>query len=357
MLFRSYYSKSNSDDMSDAQVITLSIEVGEAGGLVGGVEWGNRLVVFSKTRAFIIDDSDATTTNWTWTQAQWTGGVSSWRLIAKTQNDLFALVDEGDVYSVITAQQYGDYKAASVARPAWIHRWIREHIDLTRLDEGHAVYDPELRCVYWFLPRTGSTFVDMALVYFIDRAPEEAWMLHDNLARDSGFRATSSAFGRAPLETFSKVITGGPVGKVWYLNSSQDALSDNAGAYEAGFVTSFLNQGNPRSRKRYKYGHILSVVEGDFDLTVDVYVDGLYKATYLVSLGSGAGSYGSSVYGPSTYYGGDEYLVADFAIGFIGTRIQYRVRNNNAGEDFFVSRIMTDFKELGLRPSSSIANR
>jgi hypothetical protein len=238
-----------------------------------------------------------------------------------------------------------------------VHRWIQENIDLTRLDEGHSVYDPELRCVYWFLPRNGSSFVDMALVYFIDRPPAEAWMPHDNLALDSGFRATCSAFGVVPNQAFSKVLTGGPTGRMWYLNSDEAMLSDDSGAYEAGFATAHLHQGNPRSRKRYKYGHILSTVEGDFDLTVEIYVDGDYKTTKTVILGTGGGAYGSSLYGPTAYYGGDEYLIADFPINYIGTRLQYRIRNNNAAEDFFVSRLMTDFKELGLRPSSSIANR
>jgi len=351
-----YYSDADSDDFSDVNVEIVSVEVGEAGGLIGGVEFGNRLIVFSKTQAFIIDDSDATPANWTWDRAQWTGGAEYWRLICRTQNDLFAMVGEGDIYSVVTAQEYGDYRAASVARPAWVHRWIKDNIDLTRLDEAHSVYDPELRCVYWFLPRDGSSFVDMALLYFIDRPAEEAWMLQDNLASDSGFRATCSAYGQVPSESFSRVLTGGPVGKVWYLNSDESLLSDDSADYEAGFSTTHLHQGNPRSRKRYKYGHVLSVVEGDFELEIDIYVDGIYKTTKSVSLGTEAGSYGSGLYGTATY-GGDDYLIADFPINYIGTRLQYRVRNNNAGEDFFAARLMTDFKELGLRPLSTIANR
>jgi len=144
---------------------------------------------------------------------------------------------------------------------------------------------------------------------------------------------------------------------MWYLNSDEALLGDDSGAYESGFATAHMHQGNPRSRKRYKYGHVLSTVEGDFDLDIDIYVDGEYKATKQVLLGTGAGVYGSSTYGPTTYYGGDEYLIADFPINYIGTRLQYRVRNNNVAEDFFISRLMTDFKELGLRPSSTIANR
>lgn len=351
-----YWGQANTDNMSDANVITMDIEVGETGGLVGGIEFGDRLIVFSRSSAFIIDDSSSTTANWTWRKAQWTGGAERWRLLCKTQNDLYAMMFDGDIYSVAAAQEYGDYKAASVARPAWVDRWIRDSIDLTRLAEAHSVYDSELRCVYWFLPRTGSSYVDMSLVYFIDRQPEEAWMLHNNLAADSGFRAKCSTFGKVPGATLYKVLTGGPVGKMWYLNSSASVLSDNSTAYESQFSTVHLHQGNPRSRKRYKHGHILSVVEGDFDLSVDLYVDGEYKTTKSVNLGTSAGVYGSGLYGTATY-GGDDYLIADFPIGYIGTRLQYRVRNNNAGEDFFCSRIMTDFKELGLRPLSTIANR
>lgn len=353
---RIYWGQANTDNMADANVVTMDIEVGEAGGLIGAVEFGNRLIAFSRSHAFIIDDSSSTTSNWSWVKAQWTGGAEYWRLVCKTQNDLYAMMFDGAIYSVSAAQEYGDYRAASVARPAWMDRWIKDNIDLTRLAEGHSVYDSDLRCVYWFLPRLNSSYVDMALVYFIDRPPAEAWMLHNNLASDSGFRAKCSAFGKVPGATLYKVLTGGPAGKLWYLNSDASVLSDNTASYESQFSTVHLHQGNPRSRKRYKYGHILSVVEGDFDLDVDIYIDGSYKVTKTVNLGVVGGVYGSGVYGTATY-ANDSYLVADFPINYIGTRLQYRVRNNNAGEDFFCSRIMTDFKELGLRPLSTIANR
>lgn len=351
-----YWSQANTDNMADANVITMSLEVGETGGLVGGMEFGDRLVVFSRNYAFIVDDSSSTTANWTWKKAQWTGGAEFWRLLCKTQNDLYAMMFDGNIYSVTTAQEYGDYKAASISRPAWIDRWVRDNVDLTRLAEAHSVYDSDLRCVYWFLPRDGSSYVDMALVYFIDRPPAEAWMIHNNLASDSGFRAKCSTFGKVPSSSLYKVLTGGPAGQLWYLNSDASLLSDNSAGYASQFSTVHLHQGNPRSRKRYKYGHILSVVEGNFDLSIDIYVDGAFKVTKLVNLGSVGGIYGSGQYDTATY-ASDSYLIADFPIGYIGTRLQYRVRNNNAGEDFFCSRIMTDFKELGLRPRSTIANR
>ena len=156
------------DDYSDTNVVAINIHTNDGFGIIGAVEFGDRLICFGKTKAYIIDDTSTSTANWGYQEVQWRGGAGSHRLIVRTPNDIMVMTEDGDVYSVAAVQSYGDYKAASLARPAFIDRWIREHARLSSIEDFHAVYDPKLRAIKWFIVRLGLTNIDTALVQFID---------------------------------------------------------------------------------------------------------------------------------------------------------------------------------------------
>lgn len=159
-------------------VITLNINTGDGFGIVAAVEFGDRIICFGKKRSYIIDDSSTDTANWGYQEAQWTGGAANRRVVVKIPNDIIVMAEDGDIYSVMSAENYGDYKAASLSKKANINNWIRKNLNLSALNEAHAIYDPVLRAIKFFVVRSGKTQVDTALVYFIDEKPEEAWMIH-----------------------------------------------------------------------------------------------------------------------------------------------------------------------------------
>lgn len=174
-----YVSAEGNDNFGGSPLV-FNIETGDLYGLRGGVEFGNRLVLFSKNKAFIFNDEDTSSANWGYDKAQWDGGVASWRLIVRLPNDILCMTEDGEIYSVTAAQSYGDYKAASVSRPSFINQWIADNVDLTLAkDQFHAVFDPALRAVKIFVVRQGEVNIDTALIYFIDRNPAEAWSVHD----------------------------------------------------------------------------------------------------------------------------------------------------------------------------------
>ena len=107
-------------DFSDGNVLTFFIETGDGHGIVGGVEYGDRLVLFGKTKSFIMNDTDTNTDNWGYTESQWYGGAANWRLIIRTPNDIVCMMEDGEIYSVSAAETYGDYKAASLTRPSYM---------------------------------------------------------------------------------------------------------------------------------------------------------------------------------------------------------------------------------------------
>lgn len=343
------YASENGDgnDFSDANVITQSIETGDGFGIIGGVEFGDRIFAVGKRKFFLIQDTDSNTANWGYQAVQWEGGAAQWRLIIKTPNDIICMMEDGEIYSVIAAETYGDYKAASLTRPAFMHRWIKEYVKLPAIEDFHGIYDPVLRAVKIFVVRNGQTQCDTALVYFIDRPVQEAWMIHDNQDATSGYSAASSALIRESVGVY-KVYTGDYSGNVWELETAN--RNDNDNGYYAGFKTPPISLNNPRVKKDLKRGWISTQPEGDYNLNIKIWIDGLTQTAQTVSLAGTGGVLDSFTLGTSLL-GGVELIESPFTIGNKGKRIQFEVYNNNADEDFFVSQMMIDNKFLGARPS------
>jgi hypothetical protein len=361
-----YYSTDN-DGSSEASFTGTGsgrfyIDTGDKFGLVGACEYQDRLMVFGKNTTYVIDDSDATIANWGYSQAGWKGGASNHRLIIVTPNDVLAMMDDGDIYSVTAVQSYGDYKAASIARPAGIDTWIRDNIDLTYISSFHAIYDPNLKAVKWFMVRKDQTHVDTCLVYYIDRPPDKAWTLHNNTTSNINGYNASCSFNFKGADNKDNIYTGdwGGTGKGWVWKTEQTAYSDNSTAYEVKLRTPRMSLGGDqdptavRINKKFKE---LRLIDQNFlgttGFLVKYYIDGvLHGMSYSFSepahgflLGTSVLDVDSLSSDKSEFY---EYTVP---IGDVGKRIEIEISNNNtAGNYFFIASMLLDYKLLTMRP-------
>ena len=351
-----YGSALNTDGTSEADFSSSFIEyvnTGDGHGITAGIEFGDRLIIFGKTRAFIFEDTDTDTANWGHTPAQWSGGVAHWRVLIRTPNDLIAMMEDGEVYSVTTAQQFGDYKEASISRPAFVDRWLRQSARLTNIKQFHATYDPELRLIKFFIVRNGQAQVDTALVFYLDRAirfsPAEAWMIHDNQVANSGYSASASWNYRLdpPEDHRDYIYTGDYSGNVWDLEEVN--RNDNNNGYDAIFETPDMTFDDPRIDKDFKRGWLVTKAEGPQVLRVTPFVDGIALAQQQISL-AGTGVPLDTFLLDTDTLAGDEILTKPFDIGAKGRRLKIEVENGFVDEDFFISQMMVDFKPLGNRP-------
>jgi hypothetical protein len=332
------------DDISDANNTTLDIETGDGFGIIGAIEFGDRLIGFGKQKSYIIDDLDVDTSNWGYDAAQWDGGVCNFRCIVKIPNDIICMMEDGEIYSVRAAEQYGDYRTASLIRPSFMHRYIKEFINLSKFDQFHGIYDHVLRAVKYFVCRSGQTENDAALVYFIDRPVNEAWIVHDNQDNASGYDASAACLVRESAGVWT-VFTGDYGGEVWELE--QVNRNDNSEAYYGGFKTPNDPFGNPRARKNYPRGWVLTKPQGNWDLSINKWVDGkILSTTSTVSLSGTGGLLGSFTLGTDVL-GGNEIIDKPFSISANGKRLQLEIYNTTVNQDFFVSRILVDHKLLG----------
>lgn len=367
------------DDFSDANVTTLNIDTRDGFGIEGAVVHADRLVMLGRNKPFIIDDSDTDTTNWGYMEANWDGGVAHQRLITQTPNDIVCMTEQGEIYSVIAAETYGDFEQASLTRPSFIHSWIKDNLLLSYINDFHSVYDPVLRAVKIFVVRSGQTTADTALVYFIDRGPKDGWMIHDNQSYVSGYSASCSCPVRVGTGNY-QVYTGGYSGFIWKLE--QSAKTDDSNAFTSSFRTPPLHLDNPRANKDFKRGWVNVNVQGTETINAKVYIDGSQIET---PEGAWSGSttyttgqivtYAGKIYeslvdsnlnknpaSQTAYWKQHHYSMTvvsgtsdyDFEIGNKGGKIEVEIYNDIASEDFFINDLKIDFKYLGAKPANPI---
>lgn len=341
-----YSSLNNGKEVSGGTSGKITIDTPDAAGLVGMTEWQNRLFVFSRNKTYIINDIDDDPAFWGYEQAAWTGGAAHWRLLVKTPNDLVVMDRSGEIYSIAAVQSYGDYKRASLARPAFIDNYIRDNVRLGFIEDFHAIYDPVKRAIEFFVVRNGKTTIDTALVYFIDRPPEEAWSIHNNKTATSGYSASCSFLVETSTGVFT-VYTIDYSGFIWKLE--QTNRNDDGAGYYAGVRLANIPFDNPRIQKHFKRGRVVLASQGNHSIQVRIWVDGLAKNGTSISVVASGTTLGSFVLG-TDLLGTVLFLDQPFDLGYYGKRLQLEFYNSSVNQDFFFSQILIDYKNLSAAP-------
>jgi hypothetical protein len=270
--------------------------------------------------------------------------LANWRLLVKAGNNLILVTREGLIYSLAAVQATGDYTSIPLNRPAFIDRWIRENVSLSNIEKCHATYDRKLRAIKFFFPVTTSN-PNTGIVYFIDRPPEIAWVLHNNPDNPSGYNAACSFEVENAIGDY-QVWTGDNAGNIWKLE--QSARSDNDLSYNSQFTTKRLDMGNPRMWKRFSRARIRARAQGNFNLTIRWWVDGVRKTDRLLSMAGSGATFDTGIF-DSSVFAEDAIIPVEFNLGTYGYDVQFQVLNNNAGEDFFATELMVDFEPCGVR--------
>ena len=320
--------KEDFEDFTDSTVIYIPIDTSDGFGLQGAaILLSGRLCLFGKNKAYILEDADTDTDLWGYMKAPWDGGVANFRLIIRTATDVVCMTEEGEIYSVSAAETEGEDEKASLTRPALINTWIQDRVNLAFIADFHGVYDPVLRAIKIFVVRTGQLTIDTALVNFGDIGSENGWMVHDNQQYVSGYSATSSALIRKGVGNY-KIYTGDYIGQVWELETT--ARNDNNNGFDGKFTTPILNLGDSTVAKHFNELRVIGVTQGNYNLTVDWWVDGVAQTSGTISLNSSL-----------------TFIDQVMGLGRVGRRVQFSIYNATANQDFFIHSIIIYFKSMG----------
>lgn len=340
------YASKNGDAKSCGDSDVKKIPVYTEGGITGAVDFGGTLFVFSKTKTYIIDDTDTDVANWGYYEAPWTGGVAHWRLICPAGNNVYLMTEEGIIYSIQAVNTYKDFEQVNLTRPAHIDRYFQDKVDLANINEFHSVYDPTLRCVNWFVD-VGGSHVNTNLKYFIDRDPQIAWIPHNNLSYSSGLDASASCLYRISAGVY-KIYTGDFSGQLW--KHEQTTKTDNGNAYQFDIKLKPHDMDNPIMYKHFRDFRIRAKSSGNFTMTVKIWVDGVRKEDKSITISGTGALFGSAIFGTSVF-AASGFATTTIPLGYYGYQIEIEVINSTASEDMFVNEIFVSFKNLGSRPA------
>lgn len=341
-----YYSvNANAKDVDSAGAGKITIATDDARDLSGGVAFQDKLFLFSKMKSYLIDDADADVANWGYQSAPWEGGAAHWRVVVKTPYDLLIMAEDGEIYSVRAAQEYGDYKAASITKESFIDAWFRDNVDLEYIEKFHACYDRRQRCVRFWVVRSGQTTPDTCLKFYVDRSLKNAWSLDDNLSTSSGFKAACS-YPCKDTDGIFRIYTVDHAGFQWRLGAS--SRSDEGNAYYTGFKIAPNFMENPRIRKHFRRLLLSLRHYGTHAVNVRVGVDG--QTASMQSIESGEETLAFSWAFPVTF--SDPGLFEQkIDFGSYGKWIDAEVYTNGENEGFFCGDLQIDFKPTGVLAS------
>ncbi len=329
-------------NFGDSDVIQIPIYT--KGGLVGGIDLGGQLFVWDKTKTYLIDDTDGNSQNWGYHESLWDGGAAHWRLVCKANNNLFIMAEDSTIYSLQGIIATGSYSASPIARPAYIDKFIRDNISLSNIENFCCAYDRKLRAIKWFMQEGGSGN-NIALVFFVDKPPTDAWIIHDNEDFDSGYEATAVWEVRNGPGDW-QLWTGDGVGTIWKLEQSDD--DDNGNPFRTRIRTIRQDLGAPRAWKHFKGIVFRGSASSGVDFTLQTYIDGIRQADGAFTLSGSGAKYDSAHYDVDTF-AGDSLVPATIGIGYYGRDFQGEFINNAIGQPFFLSELIYLYSPRGVR--------
>ncbi len=336
---------SDPTNFSDANVVQIPIY--SKGGLVGGIDLGGQLFVWDKTKTYLIDDTDPSSNNWGYHESLWEGGAAHWRLVAKANNNLFIMAEDSTIYSLQGIIATGAYASAPLARPAFIDKFIRDNVNLANIEKFCCAYDRKLRAIKFFMQEGGSVN-NIALVYFIDKPPHQAWIIHDNENHASGYNAAAVWEMRNGPGDW-QLWTGDFTGHIWKLE--QITRDDNGLSYPVRIKTIRQDLGAPRSWKHFRGIVFRGSASGQVNFTMRLWIDGARQADATFTLNGSGAMFDSAEFDVDTF-AGDSLIPQTIDVGAYGRDAQFEFINDAAGQDFFLSELLYLYMPRGIKVPS-----
>lgn len=332
------------------------IPVDSIGGLTGAYDLGGQLFAFSRTQTFLIEDIDPSISNWGYQNAIWDGGVASFRLIVKANNNLYFMTEDGLIYDIIGVLTTGGYNAIPLDRPAFVDVFIRDNVNLGNVQNFSACYDRKLRCIKWFMQQGGSGN-NIALCYFIDKSPTSAWIVHNNTNYASGYNAAASGEVRVSAGNY-QIWTIDYTGNIWGLEET--SRDDNGNPYPVIVNTKAQDlgstgqnfqtgtQGFVRNNKHWMAINLRGDFTGTSTFAVYPTIEGVAQQNQTFTVASNAAEFNTAFFNTAVF-ATDLLTTAPVTLGMFGRDLQLQLIENEVGVDYMLAEIIYFVKPLGIK--------
>ena len=344
---------SDHEDFVSSGILTQSIYPGEGGDLIGGwVFKGRPFVVKEGGYVYYLDDSDVDSDNWNWKKLASNFGLASPHSVFETTNDLLALNESGALISYTAVNTYGGIDSADIYKILQVADYVRKNTSLNGVSMTHTIYYEDKKQI--FITGRSGYFNNNNLLIHIDlnkQQPRVAFWDKD---------APDCLSFRKDINKIKRPIYGAADGFVYIMDRENRLVG--ASAYTGEFKTGHydfrdLDETLAHKNKLFDFLAVEFVPQGNWNLNVDVYIDGKYSETIYFNmdvrddgldnftLGSGAGG------GITTPDGGDgdplgreEAQTIQKPLHGSGRRISFHCRQSGSNQNFSVASLTVGFR-------------
>jgi hypothetical protein len=337
---RGYASKTGDhEDFQDASILTQSIFPGEGSDIIGCYVFKGRLFAFKEGEfVYYLVDSDTDSANWFWRKLASNFGLSAPNAIVNAIDDMLVGNSTGTVTSYKGAETLGEIESADIFRIAGMERYLRRTTHPLGLSLQHALYDEELKQMYFTYRSTYTTTNDMLINVDLNQGQPKITYLQKGTPTCLALRKNN--------HKISVPFYGDASGYVHQMNY-EDRL-EGAASYEGSFQTAYTDfqEAEPTlavKQKHWDFLWIEYVQEGDHDLSIDVFIDGKFMETVTTKmeiqnveldtflLGTDRLSQFTTMSNPIPLHG-------------MGRRISFRCYNAGSNQSFQIASLTVGFR-------------
>jgi hypothetical protein len=344
---RLYYPKTtNHEDFSDEK--SLSIYPGEGQGIVGALSFKGVIVCWKKPRGiYVVDTTDPTIANWKISRlSNSIGGISPMGACI-VDDDIIFLDATGAFHRISDVREFGNLGTFSLSDVSDMNPFIRENFNLAKLSQVQSVFYTAKREAHFAMAGTGASVPSHRTVIDISNPQLPRFRVS---ARDTPV----SLWLKEDSDGIPRLTSGDDSGQVWDLDT--EARSFDGVGYEGRFQTPHLDLGNidpSLSAKRKNFDFLELVVEpkGNWNLSVDVIIDGDTSETLQFNMGASGAALGSFTFDTDAL-GGFQILNKKKSMNGSGTRISFEGYNSGDAQDYSVAKFLLYFRPAGEEPGS-----
>lgn len=334
---RVYCSSPQSHDRygNQAQDATqLNIYPGEGQKIVAGISFREKAYVFKYPKGiYLIDDSDTNISNWQTPKLTDAIGTAGPGCVVATEDDVIFL-DSTGYFHQLSAVRTFNQESVPAMFPVELSNFFRSQINLNRLDLVRSAYYSRKRQLVFALPGTGSSVNNRILIldYNIADKTRIGWSTRD---------VCPSLALRQNVAT-QELIIGDSSGYVWQCD--QDTRSKDGAGYVGQYETPTVPivEGGIRLANLEELQVVFSPA-GNWDLSLEVHLDGKLSETLLFSMQTSGGAVGSfsldsDVLAGNTIQNAIQRLHGD------AKYIKLLGKNSGAGQNFAVMNHLIRYK-------------
>lgn len=274
---------SDPDDHEDfttpsAQSLRVASNVGER--LIGGISFNGVLWLWKWPRGiFYLDDQPLNTSEWViFTKSEAVGCAESPYAVLPIDDDVLFLAADASFHVLSAVDTLGGVKDSDLSSALGIDKWIRENVNLARLDQVTSVWYPNKKLALFGMPGTGESTNTLTLKFDFAGVDQGQPVKFSYSQRDGADAFTIFR----DSDTIERPLLG-ESGFIYLMD--QDARNKNDLGYTASYQTPHLdmshipNAGLEYRRKNWKALELVMDPADSGTVTVQVYVDTVLQGT------------------------------------------------------------------------------